>query len=55
MSSMIVAPQPTAVEEGAKVLMGGGNAVDAAVTCASSSKSRWTGPGACHHARSGNG
>ena len=34
MSSMIVAPQPTAVEEGAKVLMGGGNAVDAAVTCA---------------------
>ena len=34
MSSMIVAPQPIAVEEGAKVLMEGGNAVDAAVTCA---------------------
>ncbi len=34
MSSMIVAPQPIAVEEGAKVLMKGGNAVDAAVTCA---------------------
>lgn len=31
---MIVAPQPGAVEEGAKVLMSGGNAVDAAVTCA---------------------
>lgn len=30
----IVAPQPTAVEAGAKVLMNGGNAVDAAVTCA---------------------
>ncbi len=30
----IVAPQPLAVEEGAKVLMRGGNAVDAAVTCA---------------------
>ncbi len=34
MSGMIVAPQPSAVEEGAKVLMDGGNAVDAAVTCA---------------------
>lgn len=34
MSSMIVAPQPIAVEEGAKVLMDGGNAIDAAVTCA---------------------
>jgi len=30
----IVAPQPLAVEEGAKVLMRGGNAIDAAVTCA---------------------
>ena len=34
MSAMIVAPQPLAVEEGAKVLMRGGNAIDAAVTCA---------------------
>ncbi len=34
MPSMIVAPQPIAVEEGAKVLMEGGNAIDAAVTCA---------------------
>ena len=34
MSSMIVAPQPIAVKEGAKVLQAGGNAVDAAVTCA---------------------
>jgi gamma-glutamyltranspeptidase / glutathione hydrolase len=34
MSSMIVAPQPLAVEEGAKVLIEGGNAFDAAVTCA---------------------
>jgi gamma-glutamyltranspeptidase/glutathione hydrolase len=34
MSNMIVAPQPIAVEEGAKVLMDGGNAIDAAVTCA---------------------
>ena len=34
MGGMIVAPQPIAVEEGAKVLMAGGNAVDAAVTCA---------------------
>jgi gamma-glutamyltranspeptidase/glutathione hydrolase len=31
---MIVAPQPLAVDEGAKVLAAGGNAVDAAVTCA---------------------
>src|SRR2546423_2814398 len=34
MPGMIVAPQPPAVEEGAKVLKAGGNAVDAAVTCA---------------------
>lgn len=34
MPGMIVAPQPLAVEEGAKVLMGGGNAYDAAVACA---------------------
>ena len=34
MNGMIVAPQPIAVEEGAKVLMDGGNAIDAAVTCA---------------------
>ncbi len=34
MRNMIVAPQPQAVEEGAKVLMAGGNAIDAAVTCA---------------------
>lgn len=34
MPGMIVAPQPIAVEEGAKVLAAGGNAVDAAVTCA---------------------
>ena len=34
MANMIVAPQPLAVEEGAKVLMAGGNAIDAAVTCA---------------------
>ena len=32
MSNMIVAPQPIAAEEGAKVLMNGGNAIDAAVT-----------------------
>jgi gamma-glutamyltranspeptidase/glutathione hydrolase len=31
---MIVAPQPIAVEEGAKVFIRGGNAIDAAVTCA---------------------
>ena len=34
MPGMIVAPQPIAVEEGAKVLQAGGNAIDAAVTCA---------------------
>ncbi len=34
MPSMIVAPQPLAVEEGAKVLAAGGNAFDAALTCA---------------------
>ncbi|MEM7030123.1 MAG: gamma-glutamyltransferase family protein [Chloroflexota bacterium] len=34
MSNMIVAPQPDAVEAGARVLMAGGNAVDAAVTAA---------------------
>lgn len=34
MQSAIVAPQPLAVEEGAKVLMQGGNAIDAAVTAA---------------------
>ena len=34
MPGMVVAPQPTAVEEGAKVLLGGGNAIDAAVTAA---------------------
>ncbi|MEM7112936.1 MAG: gamma-glutamyltransferase family protein [Chloroflexota bacterium] len=34
MSAMIVAPQPLAVEEGAKVLQRGGNAIDAAVACA---------------------
>ena len=34
MSGMIVAPQPTAVEEGAKVLQRGGNAIDAALTAA---------------------
>jgi gamma-glutamyltranspeptidase/glutathione hydrolase len=34
MSNMIVAPQPIAVEEGANILMEGGNAIDAAVTCA---------------------
>lgn len=34
MANAIVAPQPIAVEEGAKVLMHGGNAIDAAVTCA---------------------
>jgi len=33
-NGMIVAPQPEAVEAGAKVLMNGGNAVDAALTCA---------------------
>ncbi len=34
MPGMIVAPQPLAVEEGAKVLAAGGNAYDAALTCA---------------------
>lgn len=34
MPGMIVAPQPLAVEEGAKVLASGGNAYDAAITCA---------------------
>src|SRR5262245_3835723 len=34
MKGMIVAPEPSAVEAGARVLMEGGNAVDAAVTCA---------------------
>jgi gamma-glutamyltranspeptidase / glutathione hydrolase len=34
MNSMIVAPEPLAVEAGARVLMAGGNAIDAAVTCA---------------------
>jgi gamma-glutamyltranspeptidase/glutathione hydrolase len=34
MSSAIVAPQPSAVEAGARVLMAGGNAIDAAVTAA---------------------
>lgn len=34
MSSMIVAPNPAGVEEGAKVLKQGGNAIDAALTCA---------------------
>jgi len=34
MSSMIVAPEPAAVEAGAEVLQKGGNAIDAAVTAA---------------------
>ncbi|HEU5087119.1 MAG TPA: gamma-glutamyltransferase, partial [Roseiflexaceae bacterium] len=34
MSGMIVAPEPLAVEAGARVLMDGGNAIDAAVTTA---------------------
>ena len=34
MMNMIVSPEPAAVEEGAKVLQAGGNAIDAAVTCA---------------------
>ena len=34
MSSLITAPEPLAVEAGAKVLQNGGNAIDAAVTCA---------------------
>ena len=31
---MIVAPQPEAVEAGARALIAGGNAVDAAIACA---------------------
>lgn len=34
MAGMIVAPQPLAVEEGARVLRAGGNAFDAALACA---------------------
>ena len=34
MPAMIVAPQPVAVDEGAKVLANGGNAFDAALACA---------------------
>lgn len=34
MPSMIVAAEPVAAEAGARVLMSGGNAIDAAVTCA---------------------
>ena len=34
MAGMIAAPEPLAAEEGAKVLMAGGNAIDAAVVCA---------------------
>lgn len=34
MNGLIVAPQPAAVEAGARVLMAGGNAIDAAITCA---------------------
>ena len=34
MAGTIVAPQPIAVEEGAKILKKGGNAVDAAIVCA---------------------
>ena len=34
MPAAISAPQPLAVEAGAKVLMSGGNAIDAAVTAA---------------------
>ena len=34
MNAIIVAPEPIAVEAGARVLIDGGNAVDAAVTCA---------------------
>src|SRR5689334_8485097 len=34
MPAMIVAPQPLAVEEGAKMLQRGGNAYDAALVCA---------------------
>ena len=34
MRSMIVAPQPVAVNAGADILRNGGNAIDAAVACA---------------------
>jgi gamma-glutamyltranspeptidase/glutathione hydrolase len=34
MSAVISGPEPIAVEAGARVLRAGGNAVDAAVTCA---------------------
>src|SRR5262249_22280076 len=34
MKGMVVAPEPSAVEAGARVLLEGGNGVDAAVTCA---------------------
>ncbi|NBU65709.1 MAG: hypothetical protein EBS29_14580, partial [Chloroflexia bacterium] len=34
MSAVISGPEPIAVEAGAQVLRSGGNAVDAAVTCA---------------------
>lgn len=34
MPGMIAAPEPVAAEAGARVLMAGGNAIDAAVTCA---------------------
>lgn len=34
MGSVITAPQPEAIDAGARVLMRGGNAIDAAVTCA---------------------
>ena len=34
MRGMIVAPQPEAVEAGALALKRGGNAIDAAITCA---------------------
>ena len=34
MAGMIVAPQPDAVEAGARILASGGNAFDAAVACA---------------------
>jgi gamma-glutamyltranspeptidase/glutathione hydrolase len=33
-NGMIVAPQPEAVEAGARALIAGGNAVDAAIACA---------------------
>jgi len=34
MRGIVVAPQPVAAEAGARALQRGGNAVDAAVTCA---------------------